>query len=439
MSAVGATKPNLAPSTSGAHQSSSLSTWMRSWFSIADTPGRMRLVRAVCVAGALTFLIGTTLGISRQGSALRHARDHATQSVRIGTIRTELVKADAIATNSFLVGGLEAPGTRDAFSTALARATREITTASAHDRSDAKTLSDVSATLNTYVNSMEAARTNNRQLLPVGTSYLKDASNLLRVDVLPKLQDLANANARRIEADYLAATNAHAAALLCLVVALIPLLGAMLWLLSVTRRLINVGYLAATVVIGLSGSIALLAMQSEQSDANLAHDDAYATVITSVQARANAFDAKSAESLTLISRGTGESYEQSFRKLASDAVVQLEARSSQGRASLDSGFTAFRAYLNEHDKIRELDDVQGDWEGAVARATKTSAGSSNDLFTQFDRSNSGLISDSAKSFNTTLNDASSSARWLGGFTAVAGLIALALCFVAMTPRLREYR
>lgn len=434
MSAVGTKVQNVSRTATNVPTKSAFKEWVGSWFSIADTPGRMRLFRGLCVAGALTFVIGTTVGISRQGSALRHARDHATQSVRIGTIRTELVKADAIATNSFLVGGLESPGTRDAFTTALARATRELTAAAAHDRSDARTLGEVSATLNTYVNGMEAARTNNRQLLPVGTSYLKDASNLLRADVLPQLQTLATANARRIEADYSAATRAHRVALVCLVVSLIPLVLTMLWLFTVTRRLINVGYLAAIVVVTLSGAISLFAMQREQHDANLAHDDSYATVITLVQARANAFDAKSAESLTLISRGTGESYELSFRKLANDALVQLEAGSS-----LDDGLSSFRKYLTEHDKIRELDDKDGNWEGAVARATQTTTGSSNSLFSQFDRENSALIDRQATKLNTMLADASSRASLFAGVVGVAGLIALALCFVAMTPRLREYR
>ncbi len=51
--------------------------------------------------------------------------------MRIQTIRTNLVKADANATNAFLVGGLEPPAVRDAYTNGIATAARTLAEASA--------------------------------------------------------------------------------------------------------------------------------------------------------------------------------------------------------------------------------------------------------------------------------------------------------------------
>ena len=76
----------------------------------SGTPGRMRILGAIAIVACLVFGV-VALPRGRRGSTptSSDARDNAAQLVRIQTIRTSLVKADANATNAFLVGGLEPP------------------------------------------------------------------------------------------------------------------------------------------------------------------------------------------------------------------------------------------------------------------------------------------------------------------------------------------
>ena len=86
-----------------------------------------------------------------------------------------------------------------------------------------------------------------------------------------------------------------------------------------------------------------------------------------------------------------------------------------------------------------MDDDRGDWEGAVAKATQTTAGSSNALFKQFGEENNAVIESAAAQFRSSIDAASDTSSALARLVAFVGLFALGVCFVAMTPRLREYR
>ncbi|HLY83444.1 MAG TPA: hypothetical protein VKQ71_10695, partial [Acidimicrobiales bacterium] len=79
---------------------------------IAGTPGTMKLFSFASVVVLLVFAAAGAVAVSSRASALASARAGADQLVRVQTIRTGLVQADANATNSFLVGGLEPPAQR---------------------------------------------------------------------------------------------------------------------------------------------------------------------------------------------------------------------------------------------------------------------------------------------------------------------------------------
>ena len=123
---------------------------------------------------------------------------NAEQLVRIQTIRTNLVKADANATNAFLVGGLEPPAVRDAYADGIATTARTLAEASAARSDDATALERVNRVLTEYTGLIEAARANNRQGFPVGAAYLRQASRVLRDDALPTLATLVQVEQRRV-------------------------------------------------------------------------------------------------------------------------------------------------------------------------------------------------------------------------------------------------
>ena len=80
-----------------------------------DTPSRLRLLSlGVVVAGVLTGLVGA-LVFSTLAYSLARAEADTAQLVRVQQIQTNLLIADATATNAFLVGGLEPPAQRSQY------------------------------------------------------------------------------------------------------------------------------------------------------------------------------------------------------------------------------------------------------------------------------------------------------------------------------------
>ena len=118
------------------------------------------------------------------------------QLVRVQKIQTNLLSADATATNAFLVGGLEPARQRAAYDQAMRATSGLIAEAARAQPADAEALAALNQQVLSYAASIEQARANNRQGFPVGAQYLRTASTQLRVDALPLLDNLVSANAR---------------------------------------------------------------------------------------------------------------------------------------------------------------------------------------------------------------------------------------------------
>jgi hypothetical protein len=269
------------------------------------TPGRMRLYGAFVVLGCLVFGLFAFIAASSRASALSSARSDAAQLVRIQTIRTNLVFADANLTNAFLVGGLEPPAARSAYQEGIATASTTLAEASGVSAQDAAVLANVNDVVTQSTGLVESARANNRIGYPLGAAYLRQATQLLHTDALPPLEDLVKTEQARIADSY--SGSAHA--VYWLVIGLLAALGILLftqtWLAGRTRRLLNLPLVTATAAVIVVGVVLVATMAWSQSKANHTRSNAYFATVELATARIDAFDAKSAESLTLISRGSG--------------------------------------------------------------------------------------------------------------------------------------
>ena len=85
------------------------------------------------VAGLATFLLLT--------SALQRAESSTAQLIRVQQIQTNLLRADANATNAFLVGGLEPADQRKAYDDAITEASQLIAEAADAEPADQDALS----------------------------------------------------------------------------------------------------------------------------------------------------------------------------------------------------------------------------------------------------------------------------------------------------------
>ena len=130
------------------------------------TPGRLRRAAVLAVLVALVFGVTGGQAFRLRADAISAARDDAAQLVRLQTIHTDLVRADASATNAFLVGGLEPAEQRAEYVEALDSAARLVSEAARAQPADADALGVLNAHLLEYSGLVESARANNRQWAP---------------------------------------------------------------------------------------------------------------------------------------------------------------------------------------------------------------------------------------------------------------------------------
>lgn len=403
---------------------------------LAGTPGRMRVVAAVAVIASLAFGLGAGQAFRSASGALERARANAEQVVRVQQIHTDLSRANATATNAFLVGGLEPAEQRTTYDDAIGSVAAGIVTASRAQPADAAALEALNAELVAYAGGVEQARANNRQGLPVGATYLSGASGDLQARAIPLLDAIVQADTARAQEEFAAARRALLWLVLPGVLALVVLAGAMVWLARRTHRYVNLPLAGATVavLVGLVAGWFVLAGISTRVDQ--VQRGPYATALATAQARVSAFDAKADESLTLIKRGSGAAFERAWQQASDKTRTQVDQATKQSGDDL-----GWSSYVRAHQALRALDDG-GSWERAVAAATSTTGAtpaSTGAPFNAFNTVSRGLLDGARAEASGRL---SAPDGWLvlaGMLGLLLGLLAAAASWWGVSQRLQEYR
>jgi hypothetical protein len=404
---------------------------------LSGTPGRLRILALLAVAVSLIFAIGAFSTFGSADDALRRGGENAAQLVRIQAIHTNLVRADADATNAFLVGGLEPADQRTSYTASMAQTARLIAQAAKAQPADGPALGALNDAVLTYGGLIEQARATNRQALPVGAQYLRVASSGLRSDALPILDALVKANDARVSAEFDAARGASTALIASGVLALLVLVAGMVWLSRRTHRYVNVPLAGATLAILLTLVIGWVSLAAVSSRVSTVRDGSYAATLATAKARIAAFDAKSNESLTLIARGSGAKFEKAWVS-SSDVVAAQSATAARLGSDASRLGGLWKGYVGTHAQIRKADDA-GKWEAAVKQAIGSSPTSANATFGAFDTASGSALTSSSGAASDSL-DAPRSwlpfAAWLG---LLVGIAAAVSAWWGVSLRLEEYR
>ena len=402
---------------------------------MSGSPGRLRTVGIVCVVATLLFGLAAGQSFRSADGALGRAAANSDQLVRIQAIQTNVVQADADATNAFLVGGLEPAAQRADYTEAIATASGLIAQAAQHQPADGAALSALNQSLITYTSQVEQARANNRQALPIGSQYLRSASADLRADALPLLKNLGEANDARVTEEFDRAARASLWLVVAGLLALVVLTLSLVWLARRTRRYVNLPLAVAALVVLVTmvgGTVGLLAVKG---NVDTTRDGVYAATLSTARARIAGFDAKSNESLTLIARGSGAAFEKAWQ--ASSGAVKAEISGLEATAPGLSPLP-WDGYATAHAQIRALDDG-GDWEGAVALATGQDANSGNATFAAFDTTSGEQLSALSGQTAQQLDDTGGWLPFAGVLGLLAGVIAALSAWWGVSLRLEEYR
>jgi hypothetical protein len=403
---------------------------------LAGTPGRLRIVGIAAVVACLLFGFAATGSITQRSSAIGDARSNAAQLVRIQSIRSNLTEADAAATNAFLVGGLEPADQRASYRDGIAGATSAITSASAGSTADALVLAKTNQLLAQYTGLIETARANNRQGFPIGAAYLRQASNLLRLDVLPPLSQLVSVDEARVTRAYDNAGRANDGLVLTLVLALLVLVIIQIWLSVKTRRTLNMGLATATAIVAFAGLVGVAAMTFAQHSATDVRRGSLANTVALATARTDAFDGKSDESLTLINRGSGQPFEAQYQTVITEANAALESITDHPLSQ--TPIAELDAYESAHRLVRAQDDG-GDWDTAVRLATSNDPHGTKIAFVAFDATSRPALNTQATHVSNGLNSARRPLAAIAVLLLLAGLASAALAWRGIAARLREYR
>lgn len=399
--------------------------------STMSTPQRLRLLSlGVVVVGLVIGVIGALI-FTYLAVSLSRARADTAQLIRVQKIQSNLLSADATATNAFLVGGLEPPAQRAAYDQAMSSTSSLIAEAAQAQPADGTALAALNQQVLSYAGMIEQARANNRQGLPIGAQYLRNASAQLRSDALPILNNLVSANAARATDEMKAG-----AGYIVLVIALLGLGGviaAQVWLARRFKRKINVGMLASSIVLLVLVIGSLIVVLQLRSSLQEISSGSLAAVNTAADARINANDAKSNESLTLIARGSGQAFEAAWKSSA-DSVAENLGRLTDKPELVGQ----WQAYTDVHTQIRALDD-EGQWDKAVAKATGSANDSSNTVFGAFDSNLAGYLDGVSQQASNSLANEQPVMVVAAVLMLLGGLAAALLGRRGVAERLREYR
>ncbi|WP_423462036.1 hypothetical protein ACO229_15415 [Promicromonospora sp. MS192] len=406
--------------------------------SLATTPGRLALATTIAVAACLLLAVTGFLAGTGQSAALHDAQRDAAQLVGTQELRNDLVSADATATNAFLVGGLEPAEARARYEASLSEAAEAVPAlaATARGEGEAADLATVSDSVQRYAGLVESARANNRQGFPVGAAYLDQASAALRDEVLPTLDGVAVSTSERVDDD-MGSVSLAQALLLFVLLALVALAAVQLWLARRTHRVLNTGLAAASVALLVGGIVAAAAVLGGNGVARSVAGGPYAATVATSQALALATDAKSMESFTLIKRGSGADFEESYQESLAEAKNLLTSAAEATDTGSDP-LALLEEWDTRHAEIRALDDGN-DWDGAVAAATSTADDSAGAAFTAFTDAAHADVEATSTAAVDRLGSAATTAQvaaWVALVLGVAGAVAAA---TGMNVRLKEYR
>ena len=417
-------------------------TWVRE--RLATTPGRLVLISIAIIVGAVVFgAVATGAEQSRE----RAARAAGTQTepllVQAARLSTALSDANATEGTALLSGGVESPAERIRYQSDLGAASDSLTALTR----EAGTSATVPGALNTvadqlpiYSGLVESARANNRQGFPIGAAYLRQAVTLSTGTMLPAADRIYRTEAQRLAEDY--RTGSSTATLVTFIVAsavaVLLLLLAQRYVAHISRRILNIGMLVATLTVAAVSVWGVVGLVSEQNSLSTAQQEGSDSVEVLSAATVLQSRAQSDLALTLGNRGTDQTDSTDFNSvqpvlgnLISEISVlarRTDARAAAGRFDVD-----YASYLAQANVIKHL-EAEGQLPEALAHESTTAAISdqlSNDLRQQIGAAQ-GRFARAGANATSALNGLSVAIPVVTVLAAVAALLGL-------RQRINEYR
>lgn len=380
--------------------------------------------------------------------------DVALRSGALSTTELELYQslsdADATAASAFLAGGLEPPEQRRRYENAIARASAALATAADGAPTEQKdTITELSVNLPVYTGLVERARAYNRQGLPLGAAYLRQASGLMRETLLPAARRLHQDEAQRLLAAQRSADTGLWLGVTLVMILLVALVVAQRRLTRRVNRVFNAGLAAATAAALVAGIWLTVASVSAAGHVDASRRDGSGQLAVLAEARIAALQARSDEAMTLIARGSGAEFDQHFddeMKRLSGVVgdagllgsAREQATEDEVRKAVDAAISAARKWRAAHSAVRRLASA-GDYNEAVERAIGDDPASAGSLASQLDEHLARAIRHAGARFDDEAGGARDALYGVGFALTFLMTVAAVGAAVGLQRRIREYR
>ncbi|MFD6416119.1 hypothetical protein [Streptomyces sp. NPDC060194] len=433
-------------------------------------PGRLRIIGAVLAALVVAFGAVTSLQMdAREASATSVVEHSQPLTADAASIYSSLADANTAASSGFLAEGPEPAKAREAYERGIRNASQKLAGAASNagrGSSAAAEIAKLNRLLPEYERRVQTARVYDRQGLPLGGAWLRNANDLMQQEMLPVAENLYTAEKARLDADYEDAKAYPWAALALGVLAV----GALLWAqrrnFLHTNRVLNHGLLGATV----AAVAVLLWLAAGHTLARAQLGDSYDNGVRSLnvlnEARISSLKARGNENLTLVARGAvtvpdkdpdvqepheGEDfYDVEYQRAIGllpkeqrglgqllDRAAELAGKGDGGaRAVADAG-KAMKVWKERHSGAR-TQDAEGDYEAALSRVIGEE-GSTGECFEEVDRALEKALAFEQRQFETAAGDGRGAMTGLPLGAVVVALLGAAGALLGVGRRLSEYR
>lgn len=416
------------------------------------TPGVLVVFTVALVLASVLVGLFTAVSVQSRAQALDDlAARSGPLSIAAQDLYRSLSDADATANSAFLSSGLEKAEVRARYEADIAQAETALATAvAAREPADVadpdSALAVLSRELSVYTGLVETARANNRQGLPVGAAYQREASTLMREQLLPAAAQLYTDETAGLRADQDSAAGLPIVEVLLGAVLIVLLIFAQRYLRRRTRRRINVGLLVATGAAVVSLAWVLIATIGVMANVNASQENGSEQTDVLARARIAALAARGDETLTLVARGSGQAFEDDYKNVVAEltggrgllGTAQALATDDAVRDRVGDAIAAQEAWHEVHTKIRTADDG-GDYLTAVRLAIDPDDDGAARQFDAVDNSLREAIASTTATFEDEVGQASNALTGTVIGVIVLALIAAAGAVTGIWQRLKEYR
>jgi hypothetical protein len=446
---------------------------------IKTMPGRIRALAAVTTIAVLGVLVVTVVAVGNARDGLRViGHDAGPQVVATGDLYFALSDMDAQLAGALLIGG--EPGLADARARALRvydqrrseanRALLQAAELAADDPTEQLTARSMLDALGRYERlAGQALQTDEQSRHAAGppppgvVGLYRQATDLMKLQVLPQAYNLTLDNGTKVRRTYEAKRSAVLAGRLWVglagLVLLAVLAGMQLYLTARFRRLVNPPLAVATAGVLVLVAVSVALLSGEAGKLRTAKEDGFDSVLTLSRARAISNSASADESRYLLDPGRADTYEQVYLD-KSQAVLYVPAGNLDTyyariggddfmgflgteahhvtlpgqKEALDGVVAGYRQVQRNDQRIRQL-VAAGDRRGAIALRLN---GGARDL-TRYDGSLVALRDLHRRAFDGAIRGGDGALNGWNALLPGAAVVLVLLILAGVRPRLSEYR